>query len=79
MHIIARIRTDFPDKFGVPRQSGLAAALRGRVVFEPAFRSPEAVRRLEEFSHIWLLWEFSQSIRENWSPTYSTSATPGRK
>ncbi len=69
MHIIARIRTDFPDKFGVPRQSGLAAALRGKVVFEPAFRSPEAVRRLEEFSHIWLLWEFSRARREGWHAT----------
>ena len=66
---IARIRSDFPTKFGIPRQSGLVSELRARVVFEPAYRSPEAVRGLEDFSHIWLIWQFSQALREDWSPT----------
>lgn len=67
--IIARIHTDFPEKFGVPRQSGLIDTLYGTVTFEPAYRDPAAVRGLEEFSHIWLLWQFSQCLREGWSPT----------
>ena len=66
---IARIHTDFPTKFGIPRQSGLVDALEGVVVFEPPYRIPEAVRGLEAFSHIWLIWEFSQAARETWSPT----------
>ena len=69
MEIIARIYTDFPTKFGIPRQSGLVDALEARVVFEPAYRVAEALRGLEGFSHIWLLWQFSQSLREGWSPT----------
>lgn len=69
MKIIARIHNDFPSKFGIPRQSGLVEALKARVVFEPDFRSPEAVRGLEGFSHIWLIWQFSQAVREDWSPT----------
>lgn len=69
MKIIARIHSDFPSKFGIPRQSGLVEALKARVVFEPDFRSPEAVRGLEGFSHIWLIWQFSQAVRESWSPT----------
>ena len=69
VNIIARIRTELPEKFGVPRQSGLVPQLRGTIVFEPAYRNPDALRGLEGFSHIWLLWEFSQSIRESWSPT----------
>ena len=66
---IAHIRSDFPTKFGIPRQSGLVSDLRAAVVFAPAYRSPEAVRGLEEFSRIWLIWQFSQSLREGWSPT----------
>ena len=69
MKIIARIHSDFPSKFGIPRQSGLVEALKARVVFEPDCRSPEAVRGLEGFSHIWLIWQFSQAVREDWSPT----------
>ena len=65
--VIAHIRSDFPDKFGVPRQSGLVSALRAAVVFTPEFRRPEAVRGLEEFSHIWLIWQFSRA--KGWSPT----------
>ena len=69
MKIIARIRSDFPTKFGIPRQSGRVEELTARVVFEPESGVREAVKGLEDFSHIWLLWEFSQAIRENWSPT----------
>ena len=69
MKVIARIHTDFPTKFGIPRQSGIVASLQGRIVFEPEYRNAEAVRGLEEFSHIWLIWEFSKAVREGWSPT----------
>ena len=68
---IATIQTDFPTKFGVPRQSGLVKGLKGRIVFEPEYRDPEALRGLEGFSHIWLLWDFSEVRREGckWRPT----------
>ena len=69
MHIIARIHSDFPTKFGIPRQSGLVEELRATVVFEPEYRNPDALRGLEEFSHLWLIWQFSQAVREGWSPT----------
>ena len=61
MEIVAHIRTDFATKFGVPRQSGLAPSLTARIVFEPAWRTPDCIKGLEDFSHIWLLWQFSQS------------------
>ncbi|MBQ6771834.1 MAG: tRNA (N6-threonylcarbamoyladenosine(37)-N6)-methyltransferase TrmO [Bacteroidales bacterium] len=66
---IAHIQTDFPTKFGIPRQSGIVASLQGRIVFEPEYRNVEAVRGLEEFSHIWLVWEFSEAVRDTWAPT----------
>ncbi len=69
MKIIARIHTDFPEKFGIPRQSGLADALTATVVFEPEYRNTDALRGLEDFSHIWLIWQFSEAIRDTWSPT----------
>ena len=69
MQVIARIHSDFPSKFGIPRQSGLVDALRARVVLEPEYRNPDALRGLEGFSHIWLIWQFSQAVREGWSPT----------
>ena len=69
MKQIARIHSDFSSKFGIPRQSGLAASLRAQIVFEPEYRHPDAVRGLEEFSHIWLIWEFSETARDSWSPT----------
>ncbi|WP_298068016.1 tRNA (N6-threonylcarbamoyladenosine(37)-N6)-methyltransferase TrmO [uncultured Mailhella sp.] len=69
MNIIAHIHTDLPEKFGVPRQSGLVDALEGRVIFTPEYRVPEALRGLEGFSHIWLLWLFSRNVRESWTPT----------
>lgn len=68
MKIIARIKSDFPAKFGIPRQSGLTK-LNSRIVFEPEYRVPEAFRGLEEYSHIWILWQFSETTREEWSPT----------
>lgn len=67
--IIAHIRSDFSTKFGIPRQSGLVEQLRSEIVFEPEFRNPDAVRGLEGFSHIWLIWEFSGAVRDDWSPT----------
>lgn len=67
--IIARIFTDLPEKFGVPRQSGLVENLCGRIVFDPDFRNPDAVRGLEHFSHLWIIWDFSLAHREEWSPT----------
>ena len=67
--VIARMHSDFPAKFGIPRQSGLVNALKSTVVFEPVYRNPDAVRGLEEFSHIWLIWQFSEAVREGWSPT----------
>ena len=69
MHPVAHIESDFAEKFGIPRQSGLVDALRARVVFEPPYRDPSALRGIEQFSHIWLLWQFTQAMREGWSPT----------
>ena len=69
MQIVARIHTDFPTKFGVPRQSGLADALESSIVFEPEFRNPDALRGIEGFSHIWLIWQFDRALRDGWSPT----------
>ncbi len=79
MKVIARIQTDFPDKFGIPRQSGLVQELQGKIIFEPEFRSPEAVRGLEAFSHIWLLWQFSKSNKAQWSPTVRPPRLGGDK
>ena len=67
--IVAHIRSDFQQKFGIPRQSGLVDALEADIVFTPEFRDPEALRGLEGFSHLWLIWEFSQARRAKWSPT----------
>ena len=69
MHAVAHIESDFAEKFGIPRQSGLVEALRARVVFEPPYRDASAVRGLEQFSHVWLLWQFTEAMREGWSPT----------
>ena len=66
---VAYIRSDLKEKFGIPRQSGLVPSLRADVVFTPPYRVPEAVRGLEDFSHVWLIWEFSRARRESWSPT----------
>lgn len=66
---IGVIRTDFPEKFGIPRQSGLIEELRSTLVFEPEFRVLEALRGIEQYSHLWLIWEFSKAVRDGWSPT----------
>lgn len=66
---IARMRSDFSTKFGIPRQSGLVEQLRSTIVFEPEFRNPDALRGIEEFSHLWLIWQFSEAVRQGWSPT----------
>lgn len=69
MHPIAHMRSDFPTKFGIPRQSGLVEELRSIIVFEPEYRNDDALRGIEEYSHLWLIWQFSQAVREGWSPT----------
>ena len=69
MKVIAHIKTDFHTKFGVPRQSGVVPELTAKIIFEPEYRGAEAFRGLENFSHIWILWCFSEAIREEWSPT----------
>lgn len=69
MKIIARIRTDFPTKFGIPRQSGLVKSLKARIVFEPEYRNPDALRGIEGYTYLWLIWEFSEAKRDTWSPT----------
>ena len=69
MRPIARIHSDFSTKFGVPRQSGLVDALESTVVFEPEYRNPDALRGLEDFSHLWLVWVFDKAVRRDWSPT----------
>ncbi len=79
MKIIAHIKTDFPTKFGLPRQSGLVKSATGRIVFEKDYRDISAFRGLEEFSHIWVLWEFSKAKREKWSPTVRPPLLGGNK
>lgn len=69
MNVIARIRTDFTTKFGVPRQSGVVPEVKATIVFEPAYRNPDALRGLEGFSHLWLVWHFSEVKQDGWSPT----------
>ncbi len=67
--VIARMKSDFPTKFGIPRQSGLVEDLRSTIAFEPEFRNPDALRGIEGYSHLWLIWQFSEAVREDWSPT----------
>ena len=70
MNIIGHISTDFPTKFGIPRQSGLIEELKGVITFEPEYRQPEAFRGLEDFSHIWVLWQFSKSQKKTIAAKY---------
>lgn len=79
MEIIARIYTEFPEKFGIPRQSGLVEGLKGSIIFEPEYRMSEAVKGLEEYSHLWILWEFSEARRENWSAMVRPPRLGGKK
>lgn len=69
IHPIAKMRSDFPTKFGIPRQSSLVEGLESTIVFEPEFRNPEALRGIEGFSHLWIIWQFSEAVRQDWSPT----------
>lgn len=69
LQVIARMHSDFGEKFGIPRQSGLVEALRSTIVFEPEYRSPDALRGIEGYSHLWIIWQFSQAVRQDWSPT----------
>ena len=79
LDVIARIRSDFPAKFGIPRQSGLIDALKSTVVFEPRYRDASALRGLEGYSHIWLIWQFSESVMEAWSPTVKPPRLGGNR
>ena len=69
IQVIARIKSDFPTKFGIPRQSGLVESLRATIIFEPEFRNPDTLRGIEGYSHLWLIWQFSEAVRSDWSPT----------
>ena len=69
IQVIARMHSDFATKFGIPRQSGLVEELRSTIVFEPKYRNPDALRGLEDFSHLWIIWQFSEAVRTGWSPT----------
>ena len=69
IQVIARMRSDFATKFGIPRQSGLVQELHSTIVFEPEFRNPDALRGIEDFSHLWIIWQFSEAVRTGWSPT----------
>ena len=66
---IARMKSDFPSKFGIPRQSGLVQELRSTIVFEPEYRNDDALRGIADFSHLWIIWQFSEAVRTEWSPT----------
>ena len=69
MRVIARMKSDFNTKFGIPRQSSLVPSLVSTIIFEPEFRNSDALRGLEDFSHLWIIWQFSEAVRSNWSPT----------
>ena len=69
IQVIARMHSDFATKFGIPRQSGLVEELKAAIVFEPEFRNPDALRGIEGFSHLWIIWQFSGAVRQSWSPT----------
>ena len=79
MKIIARIHSDFPEKFGIPRQSGLVEALEATIVFEPEYRNPAALMGITGYSHLWLLWQFSEAVRDTWSPTVHPPRLGGKK
>lgn len=79
MQVIARMKSDFPTKFGIPRQSGLVDALQSTIVFEPEFRNSDALRGLEDFSHLWIIWQFSEAVRTDWSPTVRPPRLGGNK
>ena len=79
MKIIAKIESDYKEKFGIPRQSGIADELTAKIVFEPEYRVSEALRGIEDYSHLWLIWQFSKAVRDNWSPTVRPPRLGGNK
>ena len=79
IQVIAKMRSDFPTKFGIPRQSGLVESLRSTIVFEPEFRNIDALRGLEDFSHLWIIWQFSEAAGKKWSPTVRPPRLGGNK
>ena len=79
MKIIAKIHNDFKEKFGIPRQSGLTGELKSRIVFEPEYRNPDALRGIDGYSHLWLIWQFSEAVRDDWSPTVRPPRLGGNK
>lgn len=79
MEIIAKIHTDFPDKFGIPRQSGLVSSLMAEIVFEPKFRNPDAIRGIEEFSYLWLIWNFSKTPQDHFVATVTPPRLGGKE
>ncbi|MBQ3005717.1 MAG: tRNA (N6-threonylcarbamoyladenosine(37)-N6)-methyltransferase TrmO, partial [Clostridia bacterium] len=79
INIIAHIHTDFSSKFGIPRQSGLVDELEATIIFEPEYRNPDALRGIEEYSHLWLLWQFSECTDKEWTPTVRPPRLGGNK
>lgn len=79
IHPIARMRSDFPTKFGIPRQSGLVSALHSTIVFEPEFRNSDTLRGIEGYTHLWLIWQFSEAVKSDWSPTVRPPRLGGNK
>ncbi len=79
INIIAHIHTDFTSKFGIPRQSGLVDELEATIIFEPEYRNPDALRGIEEYSHLWLLWQFSECMDKEWTPTVRPPRLGGNK
>lgn len=79
LKIIAHIRNDFTEKFGIPRQSGLVQAALSQIVFEPQYRNSEALRGMEQYTHLWLIWQFSEAVRDDWSPTVRPPRLGGNK
>ncbi len=79
LKVIARIKSDFSSKFGIPRQSGLVDELEATIIFEPEYRNPDALRGIEEYSHLWLLWQFSECADKDWTPTVRPPRLGGNK
>ncbi len=79
MEIIAKIHTDFPDKFGIPRQSGLVSSLRAEIVFEPKYRNPDAIRGIEEYTYLWLIWNFSKAKQDHFTATVAPPRLGGKE
>ncbi|MBQ2973079.1 MAG: tRNA (N6-threonylcarbamoyladenosine(37)-N6)-methyltransferase TrmO [Clostridia bacterium] len=79
LNVIAHIRTDFTSKFGIPRQSGLVDELEATIIFEPEYRNPESLRGIEEYSHLWILWQFSECVDKEWTPTVRPPRLGGNK